>query len=151
MDTIKCTVVGQQESQRKQKTFFLFVSWLFHKTDRLYWAQRTSSNQTYKRLSLCSEILKYIIVFSTQKYDEFSNNWVLFPLIPSLPLSSATSLHNSSRIYMTWVWHMLSYTRQSLNWSLLDSFLLTRRCWGLCASKEAGCCFDDRCPCGWRG
>lgn len=55
----------------------------------------------------------------------------------------------TKRIYMKWIWHMLSYTRQSLICHLLDNcFLLTRRCWGLCRSKVEECCFGDRCSCG---
>lgn len=58
----------------------------------------------------------------------------------------------TKRIYMKWIWHMLSYTRQSSICHLLDNcFLLTRRCWGLCRSKVEECCFGDRCSCGWRG
>lgn len=47
------------------------------------------------------------------------------PDIPPLPLSGTRPLQKSSRIYIKWVWHMLSYTRQSLNWSLLDSYIFS--------------------------
>lgn len=37
--------------------------------------------------------------------------------IPPSPIKQHKALQRSSQIYMKWVWRMLSYTRQSLNWS----------------------------------
>lgn len=44
------------------------------------------------------------------------------PNYPPFPVSGTSPCQKSSRIYVKWIWHMLSYTRQSLNWSLLDSY-----------------------------
>lgn len=125
IEKIKCTAAGQKESQGKQKRAFPLISWLFHRTgftenEECLQIKPTNSfpyGLKFWKTWLCSQC-KNMVNFQR-------NNWVLHQLLPSLPLSSITSLHKSSRIYMKWVWHMLSYTRQSLNWSLLDSYVFS--------------------------
>lgn len=61
-----------------------------------------------------------------QKYGGFSKKQLGF--IPSIPLSPTKQHHVFPQIKQNlheMGWHMLSYTRQSLNWSLLDSYVFS--------------------------
>lgn len=50
-----------------------------------------ASNQTYKQLSQWSEILKYELVFSMQKYGEFSKTTGFYPTYSPLSHLAAPS------------------------------------------------------------
>lgn len=70
------------------------------------------------------KVYKYFPVWFEFWYNIINNgtdfkkgkDWIFYQIPPS-PIKQHKALQRSSQIYMKWVWRMLSYTRQSLNWS----------------------------------